>query len=119
MRLCRVGGGEGGLFVMQTENYKNTLLLLLLLLLVFIVGLYIAQSTAQGHRRAFHKFTFRTQVEYKTKYRCKIYKNNPKGSPFGIDLTYIVRNVDFDRRAVISTKDNTILATQNDEGCNK
>ena len=35
---------------------------------LFIYCWLIAQSSAQGHLRAFHKFKFRTQVEYNTKH---------------------------------------------------
>ena len=36
----------------------------------------IAQSTVQGHLRAFHTFKFRTQVEYNTKHAHDIHEKH-------------------------------------------
>ena len=61
-------------------------------LVIIIYCWLIAQSTAQSHLGAFHKFKFCKQVEYKLQYKTctlhkrKTYKHNPKGSPFGIAL---------------------------------
>ena len=54
----------------KLKNGKEELLLFIIYcwLVVIVIVIVIAQSTAQGHPRAFHKFTFRTQVEYNTKH---------------------------------------------------
>ena len=57
---------------------------------LFIEGLYvIAQSTAQGHLKAFHKIKSCTSwIQYKTYtlHKRKTYKHNLKVSPFSIAL---------------------------------
>ena len=51
---------------------------------LFIYCWLIAQSSAQTHLRAFHKFKFRTQVEYNTKHahyinaKHKIYRRKER-----------------------------------------
>ena len=56
---------------------------------IFIEGLFIAQSTAQGHLRAVHKFkshTLNTIPNMHIIYKSKADEYNPKVSPFGIAL---------------------------------
>ena len=51
----------------HTQNlYKSSLSLKFDIIIIYCW--LIAQSTAQGHRRAFHKFKFCTKVEYNTKH---------------------------------------------------
>ena len=49
---------------MYTRSGIRHNIIIYYLLLAYV----IAQSTAQGHLRAFHKFKFRTQVEHNTKH---------------------------------------------------
>ena len=53
--------------------------LISILIIIIIIIMYCwltAQLTAQGHLRAFHKFKFRTQVGYNTKYAHYIHVNH-------------------------------------------